>query len=108
MATNFIQEGKTIPITNSGVEIISSGDPVVIGDIIAVALVDISPTVTGDGMAEGVFLLPKLAADVIPAGKKVFLKAGKVQLASADAVAAGCAWAAAAASEAVIAVKING
>ncbi|AYD44760.1 DUF2190 domain-containing protein [Yersinia kristensenii] len=108
MAKNYVQEGMTIPITNSGAEVITSGDPVVIGDIVAVALVDIGPAVTGDGLAEGVFLLPKLAADIIPAGKKVFLKAGKIQLASTDAVAAGCAWASAAASETVIAVKING
>jgi predicted RecA/RadA family phage recombinase len=35
MAKNYVQEGKTIPVENAGQEIILSGAPVVIGQMIA-------------------------------------------------------------------------
>ncbi|QQN35688.1 DUF2190 family protein [Rahnella aceris] len=108
MAKNFVQEGQTISITNTGSSVIESGDPVVVVSLVAVSLVDIAPNETGEGMAEGVFLLPKVSADVIPAGTKVYIAAGKIQLASASAVAAGIAWEDAAAGSAVVKVKING
>lgn len=108
MATNFVQLGNTIPITNADTDDIASGDPVVVGDLVAVAITDIAPGITGDGLTEGVFLLPKLAADAIGAGEKVYLKAGKIQVAATDAVFAGFAWEAAEASSTVVAVKING
>lgn len=106
MATNFVQNGNTIAITATAN--IARGAAVIVGDLIAVAITDIASGRTGDGFVSGVFHLPKLAADVIPAGKKVFIKDGVVQLASADAVAAGYAWEAAAKDVTVIAVKLNG
>ncbi|HDZ7352840.1 TPA: DUF2190 family protein [Escherichia coli] len=60
---------------------ISSGDLVQVGDVFAVALTDIPQGETGDGMTEGVFMLPKLKTDDMKTGKKVYLKSGKVQLA---------------------------
>lgn len=107
MAKNFVQDGNTIAIASTA-EDIASGDPIVVGDLVAVAITDIPKGRTGDGFTSGVFQLPKLPADVIPAGKKVFIKGGVVQLADVDAVAAGYAWEAAAKDVAVIAVKING
>ncbi|HIH2384364.1 TPA: DUF2190 family protein [Klebsiella aerogenes] len=107
MAKNYVQEGKTIPVENAGQEIIPSGAPVVIGQMIAVAITDIPGGDTGDGLTEGVFQLPKLAADEISAGEKVYIKAGKVQLEATDAVLAGVAWENAAANSTVIDVKIN-
>ncbi|CAI0983786.1 Uncharacterized conserved protein [Serratia liquefaciens] len=106
MATNFVQNGNTIALTATAN--IASGAAVIVGDLVAVAITDIASGRTGDGFVSGVFQLPKLAADVIPAGKKVFIKDGVVQLASADAVAAGYAWEAAAKDVTVIAVKLNG
>ncbi|MCW2473418.1 DUF2190 family protein [Candidatus Symbiopectobacterium sp. NZEC151] len=108
MATNYVQDGKTIPIT-AGASVIASGELVAVGDIVAVALVDIAEGATGDGRAEGVFSCPKLSADVIARGKKVYLNAdGVLQLASASATYAGIAWAGAAAGATVVDVKING
>ncbi|HID8434790.1 TPA: DUF2190 family protein [Serratia marcescens] len=107
MAKNFVQNGNTIAITAAVAEI-ASGDPVVVGDLVAVAITDIATGRTGDGFVSGVFQLPKLAADIIPAGKKVFIKDGVVQLAATDAVAAGFAWEAAAKDVTVVAVKLNG
>ena len=108
MAKNFLQEGKTIAITNGTTKAISSGDPVVIGAVIAVAITDIPAASVGDGFTCGVFILPKLAADIVPAGTAVFIKDGNIQLDSKDAVAAGIAWEDAGANATVVAVKING
>lgn len=107
MAKNYVQDGKIIMLANSGQDEILSGAPVVVGSVVAVAIGNIQPGETGDGFTEGVFLLPKLAADAITAGTHVYLKNGSVQLASADAVAAGVAWEDAGAAETVIEVKIN-
>ncbi|EHC4408760.1 DUF2190 family protein [Escherichia coli] len=41
---------------------------------------DIPQGETGDGLTEGVFMLPKLKTDDMKTGKKVYLKSGKVQL----------------------------
>lgn len=108
MAKNFLQDGKTIAINNGGTKAILSGDPVVIGAVIAVAIADIPAGAAGDGFTSGVFLLPKLPADIVPAGTAVFIKDGKIQLDSKDAVAAGIAWEDAGANATVVAVKING
>lgn len=78
MAKNFVEEGKTVAIVASAA--ISSGDLVQVGDVFAVALTNIPQGETGDGMTEGVFMLPKLKTDDMKTGKKVYLKSGKVQL----------------------------
>lgn len=107
MAKNFVQEGRTIPVLNAGTAEISSGDAVVLGSLVAIAITDIQAGEIGDGFTEGVFLLPKLPADVITAGAAVYLKDGLIQLDSADAIGAGVAWEDAGASESLIEVKIN-
>lgn len=108
MAKNYVQDGKTIPLKNSGADEIISGTPVALGGIVAVAITDIQPGEVGDGFAEGVFLLSKLPADAVTAGEKVYLKAGNVQLDDTDAVLAGTAWEDAAEGVTVLEVKING
>jgi predicted RecA/RadA family phage recombinase len=108
MAKNFVQDGKTISLVNGGTDDILSGEPVAVGKVIAVAITDIAAGQSGDGFTEGVFLLPKLAADAITAGEQVYLKDGKVQLTETDAVVAGVAWESAGANVTVVEVKING
>lgn len=108
MAKNYVQDGKTIPLVNAGSDDILSGEPVAVGKLIAVAITDIPPGQTGDGFAEGVFLLPKLPADAVTAGEVVYLKDGKIQIEATDAVEAGIAWEDAEANVTVIEVKING
>jgi predicted RecA/RadA family phage recombinase len=108
MSKNFVQEGKTIPLTNTSADTaLVSGEPVVIGTMIAIAITDIAPGDTGDGFTEGVFRLPKLSTEVVTAGVKVYLKDGNVQLDSTDATAAGVAWEDAGAGTTVLDVKIN-
>ncbi len=105
---NYVQDGNTIPVTNDGTEVIASGSPVALGDLVAVAITEIQPGETGDGMARGVVSLPKLAADNIAQGKTVYLKSGKIQLDSASATPAGKAWEAAAANSTTVLVRLNG
>ncbi|GKX46094.1 capsid cement protein [Pectobacterium carotovorum] len=108
MATNYVQDGKTIAIT-AGAAAIASGELVAVGDIVAVALVDIAAGTTGDGLAEGVFFCPKLSADVVAIGKKLYLNEdGTLQLTATDATYAGIAWSAAGAGASFVDVKLNG
>ena len=107
MAKNYAQDGKTIPLVNSGATDVHSGDPVVVGKLIAVAITDIPAGDTGDGFTEGVFLLSKVSADAVTAGAQVYLKDGKITIEETDAVAAGIAWEDAAANITVVEVKIN-
>lgn len=108
MATNFVQNGNTLTIINGGSAEILSGDIVPVGDIVAVAIANIPVSGTGEGLAAGVFQLPKLATDAIPAGTKVYLKADAIQLDATDAIFAGYAWESVAAGDTLIDVKING
>jgi predicted RecA/RadA family phage recombinase len=57
---NYVQDGNTLALTNSGNTTISSGTPVAVGDLLVVAITDIQPGSTGDGRATGVVALPKL------------------------------------------------
>ena len=108
MAKNYVQDGKTISLSNTGTTEIVSGQPVLTGSILVVAITDIPAGDTGDGFAEGVFLLQKLSADAVTAVEKVYFKDGNIQLDDTDAILAGTAWEDAAAGTTVVEVKING
>ena len=107
MAKNYVEDGKTVAIVASAA--ISSGDLVQVGDIFAVALTNIPQGETGDGMTEGVFVLPKLKTDDMKTGKKVYLKSGKVQLTNSGSdPLVGVVWADAGAGAEDVPVKLNG
>ncbi|WP_230041933.1 DUF2190 family protein [Escherichia coli] len=106
MAKNFVEDGKTVAIV-AGADI-SSGDLVQVGDIFAVALTGIPQGETGDGMAEGVFMLPKLKTDDMKTGMKVYLKSGKVQLTNSGSdPRVGVVWADAGTGAEDVPVKLN-
>lgn len=105
---NYVQDGNTIAVTNTGATVITSGSPVSIGDLVAIAITDINPGETGTGMARGVVSLPKLSTDNIPQGKTLYLKDGKIQIDSTNATPAGKAWEAAAANTTSVTVRLNG
>lgn len=65
---NFISDGKTITYTNGGSPI-SSGDAVLVGNMLAVAAVDIGTGETGTLRTQGVFELPAASAAVIAQGE---------------------------------------
>lgn len=66
MATNYKQPGDVIQYT-AGADI-SSGDVVVIGSILGVALVDIANGSTGSVAIRGVFTVPKVDGAAIEQG----------------------------------------
>lgn len=69
MATNFESDGDTIQFTNAG-SAISSGDVVVVGQVLGVALVDIANGATGSVRVRGTFRdVPKVTAAVIADGE---------------------------------------
>lgn len=71
MATNYIQDGQVIDYANAGAAI-ASGDVVVVGNRIGVALVDIAAT-TGTGAVGfwGVFSLPAVNGAAFVQGETV-------------------------------------
>ena len=71
MSTNYVQAGGVIEYANAG-SAIASGDVVVMGHTIGVALEDIAAT-TGVGSVaiEGVFTVPKVSAAVFVQGEKL-------------------------------------
>lgn len=105
---NYVQDGHTIDLTNSGSGVISSGTPVAVGDVLAIAIADIAVGETGTGFTSGVVQLPKLTTDDIAQGKTVYFKSGKVQLDATGATPAGKAWQAAGVNVATVMVRLNG
>lgn len=109
MATNFVQSGGTLTLANTGTETIPSGAAFTVGpNVIGVALVDIPAGGAGAAAVEGVFRLPKVAADVIAQGDDLYLTAdGTVTKTATDNTPAGFAFEAAPAGSTSVAVKIN-
>lgn len=117
MALNHIQPGKTIDYANgSGVDI-ASGDPVLIGKLLGVALVDIPDGSSGAVALEEVWELPK-ATGAITVGAQLYWDAdgnpvggttgaGALTATSTDNVACGKAFASAAEAVATVQIKLN-
>lgn len=101
MTTNAVQPGNVIDYTAGST--IASGDVVVIGNIIGVALTDIANGSTGSVATRGVFTVPKVSAAVIAQGESLVwdVSAGKFDDNAASPAtgdisgAAACAWEAA-------------
>lgn len=71
MATNFYQDGDVLDYTNTTGAAIASGDPVAIGNIIGIALVDISISAVGSVALEGVWKVAKATGNAWVQGAKV-------------------------------------
>lgn len=114
MATNYVEEGSNLLYSNTG-SAISSGDVVVVGEQIGVALVDIAATTgTGTVAMEGVFNLPKVSGAVIAQGESVIWDVSATAFddnaatpATGDVSNACTAWEGAGSGVTTIAVKIN-
>ena len=99
MATNFVQMGDAITITNTGAAI-TSGSGVLLGNLFGVAQTDIAAT-TGVGAihTEGVWALPKVSAQAwtvgaLPPGgppSGSAITSGMSDLLGVPATAPGCA-----------------
>lgn len=114
MTTKYVQDGDILDYTNTSGSTIASGTPVVMGNIIGVALADIANNATGSVAIEGVFNLPKVTGSAWTIGSKLLwdASAGKFDVGTATPatgdVSACCVAAASAASAATTgAVKLN-
>ena len=67
---NFVQPGKTVTVTAPA--IVTSGQLVVVGSLVGVAACDAASGADVEIAAEGVFTLPKVVADVITQGAKLY------------------------------------
>lgn len=118
MATNHIQRGKVLSYANATGAAIASGEVVVVGTRIGMALTDIANGAIGEVGMEDVFELPK-ATGAIAQGAVVYWDAdgtpvggtsgaGAATTTSTDNVEAGYAFAAAGESAATVQVKLRG
>lgn len=105
MAKNYQQQGLTVEVINTGTTAILSGDLVMVGALACVAATNIEPGETGDGFAEGVFLLKKKAGVALTAGQAVTGDKGIV--ADKGGVPVGITWGAAEAGAELVPVKLN-
>lgn len=69
MATNYVQPGDTMTIT-AGADL-ASGEVVVVGQSLCVALETIANGATGVVARKGVFTVPKVSAAVIAQGERL-------------------------------------
>jgi predicted RecA/RadA family phage recombinase len=111
MATNYVNEGLSLTYTNSG-SAISSGDIVVAGNQIGVALVDIANGATGEVAVQGVYTASKVSAAVIAQGESVIydVSAGAFDdnaATPATGDVSGCCVAMEAAGAGVLTIKVK-
>jgi predicted RecA/RadA family phage recombinase len=107
MTTNFIQPGEVIDHTPGSA--VSSGDVVVMGVRVGIALADIEAGAVGAVQVSGVFELPKLSTDVIAQGALVYWDTtpGEITVVVGSNVVAGYAVAAAGNGVTTCKVKLN-
>lgn len=110
MAMNHIQPGEAMPYTNATAAAIASGDPVLVGNRLCVAIGDIAIGETGQLATCEVWELPKVGATAIGQGVDVYwddTAKNITNVATANTLA-GCSFAAALAADTTILVKLGG
>ena len=114
MANNAVQPGKVLDYVNTTGAAVRSGDVVVAGALLGVALVDIADGATGSVSIDGVYVVPKVAGAAVGQGVAVVFKANsKAFTVGAPAAgdvsgAAAVAFDAAASAATVMHVKFTG
>ena len=110
MAKGYVQEGKRMDWVNGTGSDLASGDVVELPAMIGIALGDIADGAGGTLAVAEVWDLPKEAALAIDAGDQLYWDdtAGVITKTSTDNVAAGKAFAPAAADDATARVLVNG
>ncbi len=103
---NGIQPGKTIPFTAAGN--LSSGDGVQIGQLFGVVVADVVATETGQMTVEGVFSLPKNAAQAWTEGQLLYWTGTEVNTTASGNLLIGSAVKAALAADTTGEVRLNG
>lgn len=102
---NKVQNGESITFTASGA--VSSGDVVVVGQLLVIAATDVANGADGEGEPQGVFTCAKTAGEAWTKGAALMwdasasafvVQAGKTP-ATGDVTNAAVAWAAAASAD---------
>lgn len=108
MTKLFIQPGNVLDHTPAAA--VASGDVVVIGARVGVALADIAANATGSLQVTGVFQLAKKAADTVAQGALVYWDATNkyITTTASGNTLAGFAASAAGATTTAVNVKLNG
>jgi predicted RecA/RadA family phage recombinase len=109
MAINHVQKGAIMPWTNGTGSAVSSGEVVVVGNFVAVALGDIAAGEAGELATEEVFELPKNNNLVIAQGDAVYwdVADGNMNKTAEDNYYAGMAFAAATQAATTVKVKLG-
>lgn len=109
MATVFIKHGDEIPYTNGTGSKIAVNTPVLVGDLVGVALTDIANGDTGTLQLSGVALLPKATGQAWTQGAKLYWDdtAKKFTTTDTSNTLAGWAYAAAASGDTTGQVKLK-
>ncbi|QFT54587.1 DUF2190 family protein [Microbulbifer sp. THAF38] len=71
MATNFVQDGRMLDFTNNTSAAITSGQVVIAGAVLGVAMDDIAVGESGVIAIDGVFTVPKVSGAVIGQGESL-------------------------------------
>lgn len=114
MANNYVQPGRVLDYVNTTSAAIASGQVVLVGAVLGVALGAIPVGETGSVQVEGVFALPKKAGTAVPQGAALVFKNASQDFtvgtpAAGDlSGAAAFAFAAAATDATVMSVKLTG
>ena len=109
MTTKFVQSGHVFDHPN-GATAIASGDTVIIGTKVGIALTDIAANATGSVQTTGVFNVPKLGTDVIAIGVVCYWDATnkRITTTSSGNTQAGIAFRAAGNGATVVDLLLNG
>lgn len=76
MAQNHVQKGDVLEWTNGTGSDVASGDVVVIGTLVGVALVDIADDESGSVAIKEVWVLPKSTGNALAQGAACYLTSG--------------------------------
>ncbi|MFB2653870.1 DUF2190 family protein [Shewanella seohaensis] len=104
---NYIQDGKTISFTPTAA--VASGEAVLLGMLLVVAIVAIAANTPGEGVTEGVFELPKKSTDDVALGVDLYWDdtANELTTTATDNTKVGKAWLGAGNGAETVWVKIN-
>ncbi|QYJ79424.1 DUF2190 family protein [Shewanella acanthi] len=104
---NYSQDGKTISFLTSTALV--SGQAVLLGAVLVVAIGAFDATSEATGVTEGVFELPKKTTDDVAVGSDLYWDdaAEELTTTATDNTKVGKAWVAAANGDATVQVKIN-
>lgn len=109
MAKNHIQKGSAMPYTNATGSDIASGDVVVVGTLVGIAMGDIADTATGELAIEEVWEVAKAAPLVIAQGDLLYWDTAdsNVNKTATDNTLAGVAFAGAVSAATTVYIKLN-